>query len=58
MKRFALVLIATAGLAGPAAAQSLSILLPVLSFPDGVIVPSTKGCVVETTTAPVCPIQE
>jgi hypothetical protein len=44
-------------LAAPAGAQSLSVLLPVLSFPDPVIAPSTKGCS-PMTSAPVCELAE
>ena len=46
---------ATAALAAPAAAQSLSVLLPAISFPDPVTTPSTKDCVPK---APVCQIEE
>jgi hypothetical protein len=44
MKRFALVLAASAALAAPTAAQTLTVLLPVISFPDTVVTPATKGC--------------
>jgi hypothetical protein len=57
MKRFALVLAASAALAAPAAAQTLTVLLPVISFPDTVIAPSTKGCAL-TSVATVCQLQE
>lgn len=56
MTRLAFVLAAVAALSAPAAAQSLSVLLPVLSFPEPVITPSTKGC--STMLAPVCTLQE
>lgn len=47
----------TLALALPAAAQSLSVLLPVLSFPDPVVtVPSTKGCADDGKA--VCTLQE
>jgi hypothetical protein len=52
----ALVLAATALLAAPVSAQSLSVLLPVISFPDPVIHPATKGC--EPVDAGVCSVQE
>jgi hypothetical protein len=51
----ALVLTAVASLATPAAAQSLSILLPAISFPEPVTTPSTKDCAPD---APVCQNQE
>jgi hypothetical protein len=48
MKRFALALAAalslTAPLAAPVGAQSLSLLLPPLTFPTDPVTPSTKGC--------------
>lgn len=48
MKRFAFALLAAASLAGPvstpAAAQSLTVLLPSLSFPDPVVTTSTMNC--------------
>jgi len=60
MQRLALALAATAALVGPlsapAAAQSLAVLLPALTFPEPVTVPSTKGC--EASAAPVCRLQE
>lgn len=55
MHRFALVLAASAALAAPAAAQSLSVLLPAITFPDPVTTPSTKDCATKT---PVCQIEE
>jgi hypothetical protein len=54
MRRLALALAAVT-LAGPVAAQSLSTLLPQLSFPDQVVSPATKGCT--TGTAP-CPTDD
>ncbi len=56
MKRFAIILAATGALAAPVAAQSLSVLLPVLSFPDPVVTPSTKDCA--TSNTQVCQPQE
>lgn len=58
MKRIAFALVAAASLSGPVAAQSLSTLLPVLSFPDTVVTPSTKGCVAVEKPAKVCLLQE
>ena len=56
MKRLGLAVIAAiafaAPIASPVGAQSLAILLPVLSFPSPVITPSTKGC--EAVTLAVC----
>ena len=40
----ALALAVTLSLALPAAAQSLTVLLPSLSFPTETVTPSTKGC--------------
>jgi hypothetical protein len=62
MKHVALALAATfaatLGASSPVLAQQMSIVLPVLSFPDTVpqpeIVPSTKGCAAQATPAPVC----
>lgn len=44
MDRFAFALAVTLSLAIPASAQSLTILLPSLSFPTETVTPSTKGC--------------
>lgn len=44
MKSLALVLAASLSLAAPVAAQSLTILLPTLTFPSDPVTPSTKGC--------------
>jgi hypothetical protein len=55
MQRLALVLAAVSALASPAAAQSLSVLLPQISFPEPVTTPSTKGC---APKAMVCQLQE
>lgn len=53
MKRITLVLAAalslSAPLAAPVAAQSMNILLPPLTFPTDIIIPSTKGCEAPTT---------
>lgn len=44
MNRVALALAVTLSLAIPASAQSLTVLLPSLSFPTETVTPSTKGC--------------
>ena len=44
MQRLAFVLAATVALAAPASAQSLSVLLPSLSFPETIVTPSTMDC--------------
>jgi hypothetical protein len=51
MKPLALALLSLT-LAAPVAAQSLSTLLPRLSFPDPVVSPATKGCTAETAPCP------
>jgi hypothetical protein len=56
MNRFALALVSALSLSTPVAAQSLSVLLPLLSFPDPVTTPSTKGCAEAETQ--VCTLQE
>lgn len=58
MKRLALSLAVLTSLAAPVAAQTLTVLLPVISFPTGTVVPSTKGCGALTATAPTCQLQE
>ena len=45
MKRLVLLATIAALLAAPVAAQSLSVLLPSLSYPEPVTTPSTKDCV-------------
>jgi hypothetical protein len=55
MKRLVLLVTISAMLAAPVAAQSLSVLLPSLSFPEPVTTPSTKDCV--PTAAMLCPPQ-
>jgi hypothetical protein len=57
MKRAAFLVIAGFALAAPAAAQSMSILLPVLSFPEDAVTSSSKGCTAKTT-APTCQLEE
>lgn len=57
MTRFALALAASLALAAPVAADSLSTLLPSLTFPDGTVTPSTKGCV-GPDTQPACQLAE
>jgi hypothetical protein len=56
MKRLILAVAAATSLATPLPAQTLSVLLPVISFPDTVVNPSTKGCV--TPSDAVCILQE
>jgi hypothetical protein len=55
MPRLAFVLVLLAA-ASPLAAQSLTTLLPQMSFPDPVVTPSTKDC--GQTSAQVCLPQE
>jgi hypothetical protein len=57
MHRVALALAASLALAAPVAAQSLSVLLPSLTFPDETVVPSTKDCA-DGTSKPACQIAE
>jgi hypothetical protein len=57
MKHAILALAATFALSAPVAAQTLTILLPVISFPDPVVTPATKGCGVVATDK-VCQLQE
>lgn len=56
MKRLILALAASAALSAPAAAQTLTVLLPVISFPDTVVTPATKGCA--PLADKVCLLQE
>jgi hypothetical protein len=56
MKRLALALATASALAAPAAAQTLTVLLPVISFPDTVLTPATKGC--SALVDKVCLLQE
>ena len=58
MKRIAPTLVAFALLASPLAAQTMTVLLPSISFPDGKLTPSTKGCDAADTATPVCLLQE
>jgi len=58
MKRLALSLAVLTSLAAPVAAQTLTVLLPVISFPTEEIVPSTKGCDAQTATGTICQLQE
>ena len=44
MTRLALILATSVALGTPVAADSLSILLPSLSFPTDTVTTSTKGC--------------
>jgi hypothetical protein len=53
MKRLVILATIAALLAAPVAAQSLSVLLPSLSFPEPVTTSSTKDCVPSATI--VCP---
>lgn len=57
MKRLVLSLGVVASLAMPAAAQTLTVLLPVISFPETIVTPATKGCATQAA-APVCQLQE
>lgn len=57
MTRFAFALAASLALAAPVAADSLSMLLPSLTFPEDTVVPSTKGCDA-AETQPVCKLAE
>lgn len=57
MTRFAFALAATLALAAPVAADSLSTLLPSLTFPEDTVVTSTKGCV-GPNTQPACQLAE
>ena len=58
MTRFGPALVAFALLASPLAAQTMTVLLPSISFPDGTLTPSTKGCGVTDIAVPVCLLQE
>ncbi|NJM81563.1 MAG: hypothetical protein HC844_02915 [Tabrizicola sp.] len=44
MKQFATALVAAMLLASPLAAQTMTVLLPAITFPDDTVTPSTKGC--------------
>lgn len=57
MTRFAFALAANLALAAPIAADSLTVLLPTLTFPTDTVTPSTKGCDSATTRA-VCTLSE
>jgi len=57
MKRAALAHAAILALAAPVAAQSMSVLLPPLTFPNDDASTSTKGCDA-TVEASTCPFQE
>ena len=57
MKRAALALVASLALAAPVAAQSISILLPSLTFPGDIVTPSTKGCDAQVEAA-TCQLQK
>jgi hypothetical protein len=58
MKPIIAALVAFTLLPMPLAAQTLTVLLPSITFPDGTLTPSTKGCEVTQTTAPVCKLTE
>jgi hypothetical protein len=58
MKPILAVLVALSLMPMPLAAQTLTVLLPSISFPDGTLTPSTKGCDVAETVAPVCQLSE
>jgi hypothetical protein len=53
MTRLANACVALTLLATPVAAQTLTVLLPSISFP-GTLTTSTKGCETVQTAAPVC----
>jgi hypothetical protein len=53
MKRLVFLAAIATLLAAPVAAQSLSVLLPSLAFPEPLTTSSTKDCVPSATT--VCP---
>lgn len=57
MTRFALALATSLALAAPVAADSLSMLLPALTFPTDEVITSTKGCEAPAT-ATTCQLQE
>lgn len=57
MTRFAFALAASLALAAPVAADSLTTLLPNLTFPDDTVTTSTKGCADPATQAG-CPSAE
>lgn len=57
MTRLALALAASLALAAPVAADSLTLLLPSLTFPDDSVTVSTKGCA-SPATQPVCQLAE
>jgi hypothetical protein len=57
MTRLAYALAASLALAAPVAADSLSILLPSLSFPTDTVTNSNKGCEVQATGS-VCQLEK
>lgn len=57
MKLFTSAFLALSVLASPMAAQTLTVLLPSLTFPDGTLTASTKGSTAETVQS-VCVIKE
>lgn len=58
MKALPVALSALMLLSVPASAQTLSVLLPSITFPTDDVTASTKGCVTATTGAPVCILEE
>jgi hypothetical protein len=56
MKTLSATLLALSLLAGAAQAQTLSTMLPVLTWPDDQVTTSTKGCVTDAKT--VCTLKE
>lgn len=58
MKSKTLALIVLCLLASPLAAQTMTVLLPSISFPDGILMPSTKSCDTIETLIAVCQTQE
>lgn len=56
MKTVSATLLALALLSGVAQAQTLSTMLPTLTWPDDQVTTSTKGCVADAMT--VCTLEE
>lgn len=57
MTRFALALATSLALVSPVAADSLSLLLPSLTFPTDEVITSTKGCGTPATVT-TCQLEE
>ncbi|WP_309663696.1 hypothetical protein [Tabrizicola sp.] len=58
MKPFTSAFLALSLLASPLAAQTMTVLLPSLTFPDGTLTTSTKGCTAVEAVQSVCVIKE